>query len=148
MPDHIELWNNFIDARLISLSGVVPGDIMLVVQAPILRANWPDGGSLFILRLRSCVRLEWILWQDGEDEGAVGDFMAVARLISQTQPELLLTQSGEMGRIVIYTQHNQDGIAYSGKLILRYESSKIFLENGIELPVEEIIERGQQLGGA
>lgn len=61
-----DLWNVLHDGTIVALSGQVPGEVKLQIEADYLRDRFGDDGRLFVLTLRECRRLVFTPWEQGQ----------------------------------------------------------------------------------
>ena len=60
-----DLWNVLHDATIVAVTGHVPGEVKLDIEADYLRDRFNDHGRLFVLTLENCPRLVFKPWQEG-----------------------------------------------------------------------------------
>jgi hypothetical protein len=53
------IWNCFHDGDILSMSGVIPGEIRLVIECQCVREELEQPGDLFLLRLLDCRELSY-----------------------------------------------------------------------------------------
>jgi hypothetical protein len=61
-----DLWNVLHDGTIVAVTGQVPGEVKLEIEADYLRDRFNDEGGLFALMLRDCSRLVFKPWEEGQ----------------------------------------------------------------------------------
>lgn len=61
-----DLWNVLHDGTIVAVTGQVPGEVRLEIEADYLRIRFNDEGQLFALTLRDYSRLVFKPWEEGQ----------------------------------------------------------------------------------
>ena len=115
-------WQLFEDATIVRLERDLEDTVRVWIDAPRLRSQFGDGGTLFVVRLARCESVRYTPL----DEPPLDDLAAIAA----SEP-------------TIGTAESTDGVVAirgsAGTLTARYASFVIELDTGRELGVDELV---------
>ena len=114
-------WNLLRDGTIVRLERDVADTVTAWIDAPYVRARFPDGGSLFQLRLTACAELTYTPY----DEPPITELAAIA----SSEPSLVEAKL-DRGTIVVSVS--------AGALRVRYTSLVLELDTGTPVALEDL----------
>jgi hypothetical protein len=119
------IWGVFHDGVIKRIDGTVPGQLVLGIEIPYLRAMFEGNGTGFNVRLQSCTKVKYSEY----DEQPIED---LAR-IQEREPEVLYLAS----------EHPLVLDCAMGTLELTYEEMLVTLDSGGHVSEEELAEASE-----
>jgi hypothetical protein len=121
-------WQLFEDATIVRLERDLGDTVRVWIDAPRLRSQFGDGGTLFVLRLARCELFRYTPL----DEPPLDDLAAIAA----SEPTILAAEPADDGVVIRGS---------AGTITTRYASFAIELDTGRALTVDELV-RAQPRG--
>jgi hypothetical protein len=116
------VWNCFHDGEIVSISGVIPGDLIVTIEIEYLREEFPEPGNHILLRLTQCDSLTFFCYETNQLTSGVDALHGVDLEILGAELE------GKSLVVAIDV----------GRLTLHYQTELIELDSGRKLSPSEL----------
>ena len=123
-----EIWNVLHDGTIAGVSGRVPGEVRIEIEADYLRTRFVDPGVRFVITLQDCRTFAFQQWSSAEN--LVTDLQEIAAL----RLWILSADVAEDYCVVHCTQGDK-----GGTLKVSARDASLALDSGRTLTLEEIL---------
>jgi hypothetical protein len=114
-------WNLLHDGTIVRLERDLADEVSVWIDAPYVRARFPDGGTLFRFRLAACAELDY----QPHDEPSITELAAIA----SSEPDIREAVARRDGIVVFGS---------AGSLLASYASLALELDTGTPLAIDEL----------
>lgn len=126
-----DIWDVLHDGSIDSISGTVPGTVIMNVGIEYLRERFEDPGTLLCIKLRACTRFAYRAYDQTEFVTELDEILA-------NDPDIL----GSFGSDSEFGGEVSDGMSVlggsKGLIEIRAESGTLSLDSGREISLDEL----------